>query len=69
MKPSLPELFSLLDGLQIRMDVLVAGTRRCREELVDNPKRHLSPCKCGRMDTRFDCCPLCFQDRLRAEFL
>jgi ribosomal protein L32 len=58
-----------LDALRIRMDILVLGTQRAREEMKDNPVRHLAPCKCGRMDTRHDVCPLCAMDRLRKEML
>lgn len=58
-----------LEALRIRMDVLVLGHQRMKEELKDNPVRHLVRCACGRMDTRFDCCPTCMMERLRKEML
>lgn len=58
-----------LEKLRIRFDILVIGARRAQEELKDNPKRHLVRCKCGRMDTRYDCCVTCTQERLRKEML
>lgn len=55
-----------IDRCNLRMDILLCGTRRMIEDLKDRKDLKRTICPCGQ-PTKFDACSICFMERLRKE--
>ena len=58
-----------LDRLTVRLHIQNRVLKRLLLEVVDDPNRHLHRCQCGRCETRYEMCCVCYGEQLKRELL